>query len=151
MNGVIEALPRIRELLAKAVHDADAHQCPDGYADDNGFADHEWLSDWDAFVADKIVLALEAANVDLRPLRCCGACELENSNLRKWLAWAGARLSIDDRRGLVEMIKHPVTKGGVLEDGREDDRRDLIECEKLLRRMVDHIQKAIDSKSMGII
>jgi hypothetical protein len=79
---------------------------------------------------------------------CCDLAELENSNLRKCLAWAGARLSIDDRRLLVEMIKHPVTKGGVLEDGREDDRRDLIECEKHMRRMVDHIQKAIDTKSM---
>jgi hypothetical protein len=79
---------------------------------------------------------------------CCDLTELENSNLRKCLAWAGARLSIDDRRILVEMIKHPVTKGGVLEDGREDDRRDLIECQKLLERMTDHIQKAIDTKSM---
>ena len=79
---------------------------------------------------------------------CCDNCELENSNLRKCLAWAGARLSIDDRRILVEMIKHPLTKGGVVEDGREDDRRDLIECQKLLERMTDHIQKAIDSKSM---
>ncbi len=79
---------------------------------------------------------------------CCDNCELENSNLRKCLAWAGARLSIDDRRILVEMIKHPLTKGGVLEDGREGDRHDLVECEKLLRRTIDHIQKAIDTKSM---
>jgi hypothetical protein len=79
---------------------------------------------------------------------CCDLCELENSNLRKCLAWAGSRLSLDDRRILVEMIKRPVTKGGVLEDGREDDRRDLIECEKLLRRFTAHLREALDSREM---
>ncbi len=71
-------------------------------------------------------------------------CDLENSNLRKCLAWCGARLAIEDRRILIEMIKHPIEQGGVIEDGREQDRHDLIECEKLLRRMAEHIEKAID-------
>jgi hypothetical protein len=75
-------------------------------------------------------------------------CDLENSNLRKCLAWAGAKLSIEDRRTLASMIKGPITKGGVVEDGREEDRRDLIDCEKLLRRMTDHVQAAIDTKTM---
>ena len=75
-------------------------------------------------------------------------CDLENSNLRRCLAWCGARMPIEDRATLVGMIKRPLTQGGVLEDGREDDRRDLIECEKLLRRMTDHIQTAIDSREM---
>jgi hypothetical protein len=76
-------------------------------------------------------------------------CDLENSNLRKCLAWAGARLSIEDRLTLASMIRGPITtKGGIVEDGREEDRRDLIECEKLLRRMTDHVQSAIDTKTL---
>ena len=80
MNGVVEAPIKIRELIAKAVTSADRQRCPDCYADDAGFGDHDWLSDWAAFVADKVALALEEAGCSLSPLVECGCGKRFKSN-----------------------------------------------------------------------
>ena len=48
-------------------------------------------------------------------------CELENSNLRRCLAWAGKHLTKAQRIELAQMIRKPIDEGGVIECGKEQD------------------------------
>jgi hypothetical protein len=45
---------QIREIIARAIQEADDGRCPEGYADRAGYGDHDWISDWGAFLADRV-------------------------------------------------------------------------------------------------
>ena len=54
----------IQEIIAKAIQDADNAHCPEGYAYEAiGFGDHDWLSDWNAFLADRVLCDLHKAGL----------------------------------------------------------------------------------------
>jgi hypothetical protein len=64
----------IKNLIAKAIQEADEMPCPDGYAGQAGYLDHDWLSDWGAFLADHVVEKLESHGLAIRGRFLCTSC-----------------------------------------------------------------------------
>lgn len=65
---------QIRERIAKAIQEADDLPCPENYAGQHGFGDHDWLSDWGAFLADHVKETLKQAGYTIVPMYRCETC-----------------------------------------------------------------------------
>ncbi len=64
----------IKNLIAKAIEEADKQPCPEGYAQSAGYLDHDWLSDWGAFLADAVVAKIEEHGLAIRGRHICTTC-----------------------------------------------------------------------------
>lgn len=80
---------------------------------------------------------------------CYDLCELENSNLRKCLAWAGKHLTPDQRIELALMIRRPLDAGGIVEDGTEQDWEYIREMKRLCVRAAELLNQAVDKVHTG--
>lgn len=66
----------IKNLIAKAIEEADKAPCPEGYANANGWEGNQsdWLSDWSAFLTDAVVAKLESHGLAIRGRFVCTSC-----------------------------------------------------------------------------
>jgi hypothetical protein len=64
----------VKNLIAKAINDADEEECPEGYAAAHGWGDQAWLSDWTAYLADAVVSKLEGHGLAIRGRFICTGC-----------------------------------------------------------------------------
>lgn len=64
----------VKNLIAKAIVDGDNMPCPEGYAAQAGYLDHDWLSDWGAFLADQVIEKLESHGLAIRGKFICTGC-----------------------------------------------------------------------------
>ncbi len=79
-------------------------------------------------------------------------CELENSNLRKCLAWTGQFLTIEQKKVLAAMIRRPLEQGGVTQGDEEARWENSKEWQTTFVRAAELLQQAIKAggkDSMG--
>lgn len=67
--------------------------------------------------------------------------DLENSNLRRCLAWCGQRMSAEDVTTLAHMIRNPLERGGVTENLDEQTEHKLM---RLIHDLAAHMRLATD-------
>lgn len=65
----------IKNLIAKAITEADDEPRIEGYAAANGWGDQAWLSDWSAFLADAVVAKIEGHGLVIRGRFACTPCD----------------------------------------------------------------------------
>jgi len=59
----------LKETIAAAIGLADSLPCPQNYADKHGYPDKDWISDWSAFLTERILYDLNEQGFTIfRPL-----------------------------------------------------------------------------------
>jgi hypothetical protein len=76
-------------------------------------------------------------------------CELENSNLRRCLAWAGRHLTADQRAELAIMIGSRMEDGGVTTGDEEAQWQYQKEIQQLCVRAAELLNKAVSLVHTG--
>ena len=71
--------------------------------------------------------------------------DLENSNLRKCLAFAGRHLSGEQRAQLRAMIERPIDCGGVVKDAADDQFEENQEIKRLCVKAAGLLREAIET------
>lgn len=93
---------------------------------------------------DEIEHAIKQAREGMISKTAYELCELENSNLRKCLVYAGERLPEAVRAEIGVMVRKPLDDGGVVTDGAEERAEELAEFQKLCVRAAEMLREGVD-------